>query len=544
MLNKDMAFNEFASQNFEKFFKETDSGLALKEGVEDLDIETDDKNEYKEAPEQNYDDSLYYDDDIDMVEDDIMVLRNIQQFKEMEEVLNQNNNKVVSINKKRNKNKEKENDTIYTRVYSKGGKFKADVLAEEIMKQLSVITINGKMYHYDKRKGKYIVDVETNIKKKIYAFMKKADRYNLGHLNLTMETLKIISSRDKIQMNKDSKYINVKNGLLNIETMELEEHSNKELQTIQINANYDKNANDPIVDNFIKSIVPEDHVNLIYEMIGYTLLRNLKYQKAFLLLGEGGNGKSVLIDTIINLLQLENTTSVSIQDLTENRFKSAQLLNKSLNVYDDLPFYRIRDTSRFKTAVTGGILDAEFKGKDSFTFNPFATHIYATNELPTSIDNTYGYFRRLIIIEMPYKFTGDNKDINLIDKLKTESAMSTLLNRALEGIKRLQQNGKFDIPFRSYELQKKYRNSNDSVQAFKEDCLTFDSEANELTKTINEAYTQYCNKNGIMNKVGRNQLFEKLCKIEGIEKKRLTGKSSQSFVGLKLNSDFTNNIFD
>ncbi|MNB87628.1 hypothetical protein D3C75_346300 [compost metagenome] len=56
-----------------------------------------------------------------------------------------------------------------------------------------------------------------------------------------------------------------------------------------------------------------------------------------------------------------------------------------------------------------------------------------------------GYFRRGLIFDFCNKFTDENRDINLIHKLTTDSALSTLLNLAIEGLLRLHLNKKFTI---------------------------------------------------------------------------------------------------
>ena len=92
---------------------------------------------------------------------------------------------------------------------------------------------------------------------------------------------------------------------------------------------------------------------MAWKIIGYLLVAITFLQKAFLLLGEGGNGKSTFLNAAIKFVGADNVSNVSLQQLASNRFAAASLEGKLANICADLPTTRLEDTQLFK-GITGG----------------------------------------------------------------------------------------------------------------------------------------------------------------------------------------------
>src|SRR5699024_8713024 len=175
------------------------------------------------------------------------------------------------------------------------------------------------------------------------------------------------------------RYIGVKNGVYDIEKDILLKHSPKIVLTSLVNAKYDENATDKNIDNMIKTISNNDGQveQLIKEMVGYTLYRSNVFGKAFLLKGEGGNGKSILLNAIGHMLGRDNIASMSLSDL-EGKFNTAILQGKLANLGDDISYNMIKDSSIFKKLVTGEEVKSEQKGRDPFFFRSFPILFFST----------------------------------------------------------------------------------------------------------------------------------------------------------------------
>ena len=159
--------------------------------------------------------------------------------------------------------------------------------------------------------------------------------------------------------------------------------------------------------------LPPDCIYLVEELLGYALIPDNRYEKAFMLVGDGANGKSTFLTFLEGFIGRDNVSKVPLQELGEHRFKRADLLGKLINFFADLDANALESTSYFKTIVSGDKIDAERKHQDPFYFRPFARLLFSANEIPRSKDRSFAYYRRWCIIPFPNRFIGDDADRSL-----------------------------------------------------------------------------------------------------------------------------------
>ena len=206
--------------------------------------------------------------------------------------------------------------------------------------------------------------------------------------------------------------------------------------------------------------------DLIYEMIGYCLIPTSKFQKSFILYGDGSNGKSTLLDAVISLLGDYNVSSLSFKEINHN-FKLAEITDKLANIGDDISDEYITDSSIFKKLVTGEEITVEKKHEHPYKIRNTATLIFATNNLPNMQDKSNGMIRRLCIVPFNATITKKDPDFDpfIIDKLTTDEAKSYILNKALFGLERVFLNQGFTIPKKVEEIMDDYyREVNNVIQ--------------------------------------------------------------------------------
>jgi P4 family phage/plasmid primase-like protien len=248
-------------------------------------------------------------------------------------------------------------------------------------------------------------------------------------INEVINRVKDLNDVDRSKFDSDNDIINVKNGLLNIHTLEFKEHSPNYLSTVQLPIKYDPKAKCPKILKFLTEVLKSEDIHVILQLIGYCLYRTNRYERAFIFYGQGSNGKSTLIRLIEYFLGFtslyKNVSHVSLQNLAKNRFKPAELYGKSANLFADLGNKKISSEhwGTIKMLISGDSMSVERKGKDPFEFTPFAKLIFSCNEIPELPDNTYATWRRLILLEFENIFE-ENRDVNLIDKLTTEEEIS------------------------------------------------------------------------------------------------------------------------
>ena len=300
------------------------------------------------------------------------------------------------------------------------------------------------------------------------------------------------------EMNANPYIINVKNGLYDVLEGTLIPHNPEYYSTIQLNVAYDPEAKCPRFRQYLEEVLHADQIPLIQEMLGYFLVPVTRGQKCFVIVGEGGAGKSQLL-LVLNdiLLGRENVSNVSWQALNE-RFKTAELFGKLANIFADLPTKNIDDNGIFKALVGEDFLTVEKKNKDPFSFQSTARLLFSCNNIPRNYgDRSEGFYRRLIIIRFDHAVPEEKRDVELLDKFRAEADGIFLF--ALEGLKRLMKNHfRFSETAANREELQQYREDSDSVLSFVKECCVCEPEAVVGSSVLFNAYKKYCEDSGMM----------------------------------------------
>ncbi|MFH1607753.1 MAG: phage/plasmid primase, P4 family [archaeon] len=289
----------------------------------------------------------------------------------------------------------------------------------------------------------------------------------------------------------------LQNGILNLETMQLEPHTPRVVFFNKLEINFVSSADNPRIKKFLKEVLTNDEeVLTIQELFGYCLYKEYLIHKAFMFVGSGSNGKSTLIKVMKRFLGDENCAAVPLHQIEGDKFAVASLFGKLANMFADLPAKALKDSSLFKMLTGEDNIPAEKKFKDKFFFKNYAKMIFSANQIPKTPDESDAFFRRWIIIQFPNQFTGKSDDKKLTDKLTTDEEMSGLLNYAIEGLKRLLEKGDFSGSKTIEEMRELYMRQSDSVMSFVVDCLEVSTNDHIGKRELYLTYKQYCkNKN-------------------------------------------------
>jgi len=407
------------------------------------------------------------------------------------------------------------------------------LLVEWFLKEYHFFTMAGRLYVY--QDGVYKPIGEEFVKKKAIEVLGiKAKKSRVE------ETVYLIKSQTVVQpsqVNPNPRLINLLNGFFDMDELELKPHDPSILSTIQIPVKYDRYAKCPTIQRFISEIMPGDCVNLIYEFAGYSLVPQVGYDKAFMLYGSGGNGKGTLINLLSRFIGEENASSISLQDMTDNRFRKAEIFGRLINVYADLPARAVLDGADFKMMVSGDKMTAERKNCDPFEFRPFAKHIFSANQLPKG-ENTEAFFDRWIVIPFPHKFRGSGKgDKNLIDKMTTPEELSGFFNLAIDGLWRLEMQNGFSESETVNRMVGEYRKESDSVAGFIDECCTIKPEVWEYKQGLYREYDKWCQEMGFrpVSSIKFNQRLKEIVPTV-LEEKEKGGK--RRWKGICVPSEF------
>ena len=257
------------------------------------------------------------------------------------------------------------------------------------------------------------------------------------------------------------------------------------------------------------------------------MTRDTTMGKALLLLGPGADGKSKVISIMRALVGQGNCSAVTIAGL-EDQFQRASLFRKMLNVGAELSA-EATNSEFFKNVVTGDPIQASFKHKDSFEFRPYCKLAYAMNKKPRVLDNSDGFFRRILPVQFKRQFLEDDPamDNELEGKLMAE--LDGIFAWAVLGLHRLMKNKRFTSCDETTEFIMKYRRYNNPVMAFVQDQCTLEDGYKPLNREnfIEELET------------ATRKLREVAVKVY---RPRVEGKRPQRVSGISLTSGFTNSL--
>lgn len=363
-----------------------------------------------------------------------------------------------------------------------------DKFGSFLINKLNIYSKNENIYLY---KNGIFVRNENDVFRAIQFYCKNAkDHFRKEVLSYIQISAPIIEVEDNVNL------IGCANGIYDLQNNQLLDYDKKYFMQQKISATYDENAKCEAIDKMLDKVSCNNKQirNLIEEMIGYTLYRNCRYQKIFLLRGFGKNGKSTLIEAILQMLGEDNCSALSLNDL-QDKFKKPELQDKLANICDDLSNAFIKDAEDFKKIATGGIITMERKNQMPFKYRNYAKLIMAANEIPKSADKTEGYYRRFIIVPLDAKINSTDPDFdpNINDKITTPEAKSYLLLLAINGLKRLLKRGYFE-EFKNIRAEiDQYKADNDPIVAFVNE-YTIKKIDNISTDTIFENFCDWYKK--------------------------------------------------
>jgi len=377
------------------------------------------------------------------------------------------------------------------------GKFVSLWLGEDIMNDYHFATHEDSNQLYVYQDGIYKDNGEKKAKQEA---QKRLGQYRRNHyINETLEMIKIENYTPPNKFNNPNGSIVVENGLLDLETRELKPHSPKHIHITKIPWEYNPEADCPEIKQFISEVVHDCDIKLIQEMFGYCLLRDYPYAKAFMLRGEGANGKSTLLELLEKFLGEDNVATPSLQELLNNKFAKIDLHGKLANIHADLSAEKLDKTGTFKMLTGGDTIRGEKKYQGAINFKNHAKLIYSSNQLPRTTDRTNAFFRRWITIDFPNTFTSkDSKTkTDLPNCLINEESMSGLLNWALDGLDRIKEQNGFSMTDARKKIKEEWIMNSDSVRGFINKAITTEQEAIIKKKDLYKVYQAFCNENNL-----------------------------------------------
>ncbi len=267
-------------------------------------------------------------------------------------------------------------------------------------------------------------------------------------------------------------FINLKNGTLEINPessrlVKIRNPRREDFLIYQLPFKYDKGATAPTFQKHLNYVLPNKQLQqILAEYIGYLFVRTeqLKLEKALILFGSGGNGKSVIFDVVNALLGDENISTYTLRSLTNTSgYQRAKIANKLVNYSSEIN--RKMNTAIFKQLVSGEPVEARLPYGEPFIMKNYAKLIFNSNKLPSDVEHTHAFFRRFLIIPFDVTIPEDKQEKDFVQKI-IKHELSGVFNWVLAGLKRVLKQRDFTVCDITAKQTKTYRRKSDSVQLF------------------------------------------------------------------------------
>ncbi len=405
-------------------------------------------------------------------------------------------------------------------------------LAQQILDDNQIVTLSdtGEMFRYER--GIYLSGAETVVATTVEKLKPNATNHDcqevLGHIRRK-------TYRDRSEFDSDPYIVNLHNGFLDVRSGQLDSHDAGYLSRTQLPVDWRPQAHCPNFLKFLCEILPDSaDRRMVLEEMASCLWRSGELQKAYMWVGDGANGKSTLAAVLTALLGARNVSHVPLQSLESNRFASAELDGKLVNIYSDISDNELHYTGRLKSLIASDPVMAEKKGKNPFDLLWLGKMIYSANKLPQVQDTTDAFFRRWIITEFNRKFEGEHANSAIINILTIPDELSGLLRILVAIAARIMMRGRLSRSPTTEQLRAEWGQRAEPVAAFIHDSLIANQAAFVSKKDVYTAYMAWCQRQNFVpcgNRTFNERLSARMPIREDVV--RISGRSVKVWRGIQ-----------
>ncbi|MBL8828896.1 MAG: hypothetical protein JNM18_18090 [Planctomycetaceae bacterium] len=334
------------------------------------------------------------------------------------------------------------------------------------------------------------------------------------------------------QLDRDPWLFNCANGTLDLKSNKLRAHDRRDFITKVCDVPYSDDAQCPRWRAFVREIFDGDTelVSYVQRLVGYTLTGCQREHLLPICHGNGCNGKSIFLNTLMEVIgeayAMKADRSLLMASRTDQHPTNiASLYGKRLAAAIETESGRRLNESLVKELTGGDVLTARRMREDFWSFKPTHTIWLATNHRPVIRGDDNGIWRRLRLIPFNVNFLG-REDRQLAETLRGEAA--GILAWATFGAYSYLASGLND-PAAVLAATKDYRDEQDTLGQFiAERCVTSTTATVRATE-LYHAYTNWCSTTG--EQPQKQRAFGTAMTERGFERQKI---GTVSYSGIQL----------
>ncbi len=386
------------------------------------------------------------------------------------------------------------------------------------------------------RLGKHISDVvwrlaqhlDDNDARKFAT--KTASRYGIESMLSLAESEVTVAAGD---LDQNEWLLNCPNGTIDLRTGKMHRHDKKQLITKICPTTPGDYC--PTWKQFLDDIFGgnTELISFVQRLMGYSLTGSVMEHKLPIFHGDGSNGKSTLIGAIQHALGDDYFGTLPQVVLTgggNNRHPTelTTLYGKRLTVAAETESEGRLNEALIKTLTGGDTISARGLYENYWTFNPTHKIILMTNHKPQVRGTDHAIWRRLLLVPFNVKFSEEQKDKEMPDKLKAESP--GILQWMINGCIEWQRIG-LQPPNIVLEATQQYRNAEDIIGQFIDACCLIGPGHKVRGGQLQDALKAWCD-DSAFDSPGNNKLRLELDE-RGFKKTKPGNKTWYAGIGLK-----------
>lgn len=370
---------------------------------------------------------------------------------------------------------------------------------------------NATLWAYDKERGVWTDTGERALR--------HAARKALGSMNYGEKVLKELKTQARADPTAEAEaddfgletgLLAVKNGLVDIDAAAdgdgwgaVRDIRPDDLALARLPVAYDPDAEYDDWHSHVVEWAEDGKADALQEYVGYCLhIGAMPIHRALLLVGSGANGKGTFLHVVRAMLGENNTSSIELQTLANERDAVADFYGSVANIDDDLSARKLgAGLGMFKKLVGGDRVRARRLYESGFEFDAVGKHLYAANEVPkvNVPDSDEAFWRRWLLVEFPNHYPPHERDPDLREHLTKPEALSGVLKWTIEGRRRLLEQGHFTDEERyGQQKRERWQSWGESVDQFISECVERDPDADRITTgDAHRRYAAWCRETGV-----------------------------------------------
>ncbi len=248
------------------------------------------------------------------------------------------------------------------------------------------------------------------------------------------------------ELHPDNSIVVMRNCVYNIETRTQHDFDRRFVQMTAVDFDFNPDEYPLKWQQFLDVVLPDIEVQkVLQEFIGSIFIdrRTAKIEHMVILRGPGGNGKSVVFETLTGLLGRDNVSNFGIGALIaggDKKHNLAFINGKRLNYCSEIQAGDLdKDTDALKKLISGERMEARLLYGNNFTAENIPLIMANANRLPYIRNSFYALGRRIVIIPFEQVIPECEQNKSLAKELEAEYA--GIFNWILAGRERFISNG-------------------------------------------------------------------------------------------------------